>query len=222
VNHVGDPTPTDALPEVVPVFPLPSTVFFPHTVLPLHVFEPRYRSMVEDAIRGDRLIAVALAQGSDFHTIGTVGRIRGCEPLDGGRYNIRLEGLARVAFVEVPSTRPYRLVRVVPRPEPLVDEELPDIARAKLDLLATLGYLRSELGEAGSKAIVLDERLPLPVVVNIVCAGLPLDPAERQALLEQDDLMARRLVAVERMQQVLELVLRHRSEDEGVAPDPLN
>jgi len=219
---VAHASPSDALPEVLPVFPLPSTVFFPHTVLPLHVFEPRYRSMVEDALGGDRLIAVALAQGSDFHAIGTVGRIRACEPLEGGRYNIRLEGLARVAFTEVPSTRPYRLVRVEARPEPAIDEEQPDVARAKLDLLATLGYLRSELGESGSRAIVLDERLPLPVAVNIVCAGLPLEPTERQALLEQDDLMARRLVAVERMQQVLELVLRHRSEDERDAPDPLN
>ena len=106
----------DTLPEIVPVFPLPNTVFFPYTILPLHIFEPRYRAMVRDARSHDRLIAVALAAGSDFYRMGTVGRIRDIEELPEGRFNIRLEGIARVEFTEVPSDRLYRLALTDPSP----------------------------------------------------------------------------------------------------------
>jgi Lon protease-like protein len=201
------------LPDVVPLFPLPNTVFFPYTVLPLHIFEPRYRAMVRDARDQDRLIAVALSRGADFHPIGTVGRLRDVEPLADGRFNIRLEGVARVAFTEVPSDKQYRLAKLEPRPEREVAEQSPEAERVKLDLLATLGYLRSELSESGSHPIVLDEKLPLHVAVNVVCAGLPIEPLERQALLEEDDLMVRQRSAAERIQGVLEMVLRHKAVD---------
>jgi len=198
-------------PSVVPVFPLPNTVLFPYTVMPLHVFEPRYRAMVEDATEGDGMIAIALADGSEFHTIGTVGRIRDVETLPDGRFLIRLEGLLRAELTEAPSDRPYRLAHVAPRPEPDIEEGNAEVARAKLELLATLGYLRSELSEHVSQPIVLDERLPFPVAVNIVCAGLPVEPDERQALLEQSDLLERERQASNRIQSVLETVLNHKS-----------
>lgn len=204
-------TQTLACPEVVPVFPLPDTVLFPYTVLPLHVFEPRYRAMVRDARENDGMIAIALAAGNEFHTTGTVGRMRDIEALDDGRFVLRLEGLMRVCMAEVPSNRAYRLVRLEPRPEPEVEERRPEIQRAKLDLLATLGYLRCELSEAGAQPIVLDERLPLPVAVNIVCAGLPIAAEERQALLEESDLLVRQRRAAERIHSVLETVLRHKA-----------
>lgn len=205
------------LPDVVPLFPLPNTVFFPHTVLPLHIFEPRYRAMLRDADSSDRLIAVALAQGAGFHPIGTVGRLAEIEPLADGRFNIRLEGILRAALTEVPSNRLYRLARIEPRPERDVEESRPDIERAKLDLLATLGYLQSELSEPGRQTIVFDERLPLNVAVNVVCAGLPVEPAGRQALLEEDDLMQRQRRAALRVHDLLETVLRHKARTAGAA-----
>jgi Lon protease-like protein len=198
-------------PTVVPVFPLPNTVLFPYTVLPLHIFEPRYRVMVEDARENDGIIAITLADGSEFHSIGTLGRMRDIETLPDGRFLIRLDGLLRAELTEAPSDRPYRLAHVEPRPEPDVEEQDPEVERAKLALLATLGYLRSELSEHGGQPIVLDERLPLPVAVNIVCAGLPVDADERQALLEESDLVERQRRASTRMQSVLETVLRHKS-----------
>lgn len=210
-----------SLPDVVPVFPLANTVFFPHTVLPLHIFEPRYRALVRDAREGDGLIAVALAAGDEFHSIGTVGRIREVEPFADGRFDVKLEGLVRAEFTEVPSNRPYRLVRIEPRPERGIEDRRPEIERAKLDLLATLGYLRSELAEGVRNPIVLDERLPLPVAVNIVCAGLPVDAAERQALLEEDDLLARQRRVADQIHGVLEIVLRHKSRSRGDASELL-
>ncbi len=209
------------LPEVVPLFPLPNTVFFPHTVLPLHIFEPRYRAMLRDADSSDRLIAVALARGSRFHPIGTVGRLAEIEPLADGRFNIRLEGILRVALTEVPSNRLYRLARIDPRPERDVEELRADNELAKLDLLATLGYLQSELSEPGRQTIVFDERLPLNVAVNVVCAGLPVEPAARQALLEEDDLLQRQRRAALRVHDLLETVLRHKARTGGAENKPL-
>ena len=94
-----------ASPDIVPLFPLPGAVLFPDTVLPLHIFEPRYRRMVEDVRAGDGRIAIALLrQGWEegyegrpaIHDVGTVGRIRDLEPLPDGRFNLALVGLQRV------------------------------------------------------------------------------------------------------------------------------
>ena len=134
----------------VPVFPLPGVVFFPRTILPLHIFEPRYRAMVRDAVEREKLIAVALLRpgweanyegNPELHTIGTVGRIEDLEPLPDGRFNLRLVGLQRVSFGEVLESHPYRTLRISPLPEMLVNEAEPSIRAAKLDLLASHGCL---------------------------------------------------------------------------------
>ncbi len=92
------------LPKRIPIFPLPSTVLFPGLPLPLHVFEPRYRGMVEDALAGERVIGMVLLKPgweSDYEgappvfPIGCLGRIDHAEPLPDGRFNILLTGRAR-------------------------------------------------------------------------------------------------------------------------------
>src|SRR5688500_19036057 len=93
----------------VALFPLPTLVLFPHTIVPLHIFEPRYRAMVGDALLGDRLIAMALLKpgwGKDYegappvHEVVGVGRILRDERTGDGRYNILLEGIARARIEE--------------------------------------------------------------------------------------------------------------------------
>ena len=139
VNVNSEPQPS--APEtgmVLPVFPLPSTVFFPRTTLPLHIFEPRYRQMLADVQQADGLLVVAMARGEKFHDVATVGRLSSVERLADGCSNIELSGLYRVRIEEEQAETPYRQVRVQHLPESHTDgEELS--GEAKLELLASLG-----------------------------------------------------------------------------------
>jgi Lon protease-like protein len=202
---------------LVPVFPLPGVVFFPRTVLPLHVFEMRYREMVRDSAAGEGLIAVSLLlpgweksydQSPAFHPVGTVGRIEDLEPLGDGRFNLRLIGLTRVSFGEVTRVRPYRMVRVAALAESGVDEDDPRIHEAKLEILASHGCLLRELMPEEGQSVVLDERIPFESAVNGACANLPVDPRLKQALLEENDLCERHRRASSILNEVLERVLR--------------
>jgi len=206
------------LPEsgIVPVFPLPNAVLFPQTVLPLHIFEPRYRAMVRDAAAADGMIAVALlkpgfeqdyAGGPPIHTLATIGRIEQLVRLPDGRSNLNLVGLVRVELSEVPSTKPYRQARFTPRPEAPVDESDPDVRRAKLELLASQGYLMREITDDAGTSIPMLEDLPYPCAVNGSCANLPSSPEVRQELLALDDLRARHRRVSELINAVLERVL---------------
>jgi Lon protease-like protein len=108
----------------LPLFPLPETVFFPHTLLPLHIFEPRYRAMVADCLAGEkRMVVVRLLPGWEqdyygrppIHTVAGVGEVVEVERLPDGRYNILLKGFARVLIEEeLPPTEAYRVARCRP------------------------------------------------------------------------------------------------------------
>jgi Lon protease-like protein len=112
------------VPELVPVFPLPEVVLFPRQILPLHVFEPRYRAMVADALEGERTIAIALLKPeyepdyftphAPIHTLVGVGRIIASERLEEGKYNILLRGRTRAKIVDEIAGRPYRVARIEP------------------------------------------------------------------------------------------------------------
>jgi len=213
--------------RVVAVFPLPDVVFFPRTVLPLHVFEKRYRAMVKDALAADSRLAVALLQpgwqvgyeGSPaFYDVATIGRIDGLETTHDGRYHFRLVGEARVRLGEVVREKPYRLVRYEPFPERAIHEGEVDIQRAKLDLLASHGCLVRELASGEMSGVVLDDAIPFEAAVNGACAGLPAEPHVRQRLLEMDDLVERYGSAAALLDEVLQRVLHLkslRSRDEG-------
>lgn len=192
--------------RIVPVFPLPDTVFFPHTSLPLHIFEPRYREMVRDVTAGDGLIVVARTVGDGFERLATVGRVRDLQHLEDGRYNLRLEGLERVALTEIPCDTPYRQVRIESRPEAQGSDDPAVIERSKLELLATLGILLSVAKQA--VPVVLDQDLPFEVVVNKACAGLPVESGLRQELLAEDDLIGRQRLVSHHLGDVIETVAK--------------
>ena len=201
---------------IVPVFPLPNAVLFPNTVLPLHIFEPRYRRMVEDAMRGERQIAIALLrpgyeqeyEGSPaIHTIGTVGKIERLRRLPGGHFLLDLVGVGRARLREIPSDRPYRMATVDSLPEIAVDDNDPEVLRAKLDLLAAQGMVRREISGEENGHVIVDDRLSFAAAVNGACANLPVDTAIRQELLEVDDPLARQRRALDRMNEVLTKIL---------------
>lgn len=206
----------------VPVFPLPNTVFFPETVLPLHVFEPRYREMVRDAEAGDRRIAVALLKPgweSDYHgtppihSMATIGRIEDLVPLPDGRFNLRLVGLARIRLLQQIRATPYRLMSYVAAPEHL--SVGPDEARAAaLELLATQMCVARELG-TGPREMIAEQDVSLAAAVNGASSSLPIDAAIRQRLLDETDLIERNRMVASILDRILTQLIRLRSDRDG-------
>ena len=122
-----------SLPRWIPIFPLPNAVLMPMSVLPLHVFEKRYRVMTRDALAGHRLIAIALLESgceaeydtleAPIHPVVCVGRILREERLEDGRYNFLLQGLDRAKIVQENTELAYRRARLqLIHPEPLQPE----------------------------------------------------------------------------------------------------
>ena len=109
------------LPDVVPAMTLPNVTFFPRALLPLHIFEPRYREMLRDVLATRRIFAVlgldeTRTQRTDLneppHRIASVGIIRACQKSENGTSNLLLQGLWRVEVVEILTDQPYRRVRI--------------------------------------------------------------------------------------------------------------
>jgi Lon protease-like protein len=183
--------------ERLPIFPLPNAVLLPGGLMPLHVFEPRYRDMVRDALDGDRLLAIArLSPGyqDDYEGRPAVspccglGRILASEETEDGRYLIVLRGLARVAIDrELAPLRTYRQVAA----HVLVDDQStrPDaVARSHSQLIALCERLALALDRGGAqlRALVADCREPA-ACADAIAAALVIDHAERQTLLERLD-----------------------------------
>ena len=197
---------------VLPIFPLPDVTFFPHTLLPLHVFEARYRAMVMDALARDRRLCVvklrpgyeaAYAGKPAVHPVAGAGEIVSWERLATGRYNILVKGERRVRLErEIPSDTLYRLV--VARP-------LEDVSAAT-DVAASLGRIRGACGgllrALDRPADLLDTALaegqPPGAIADRIAAAVVPDAALRQELLEILD-VGRRL---ERLATALDQLLK--------------
>jgi Lon protease-like protein len=188
---------------VVPVFPLPETVFFPGALLPLHVFEPRYRAMVEDAVRGENLIAVATllpgwesfaGDAPPWHPLATVGRLVRVEELDDGRKNIVLRGLERARLEEEAGDLPYRRARATALPEPEFEEDAA-LAELKHRLLLTSAYLLQVRSNAEARGSVFAwEEMSFEGAVHTLCQNLDVPVLSKLRALEAPDARARALM----------------------------
>jgi Lon protease-like protein len=190
--------------RILPIFPLPDTVFFPGTTLMLQIFEPRYKDMVRDAVAGSGLIVVSLRAGKSFQELGTVGRIREWTPLENGDFRLQLEGMERMSLAEVAVTTSYRQVQVEARPEKTGTNDASIIHEARLELLASYGMLRSMV--RGSEPLVLRQELPFEVLVNTACASLPVDASLQQELLREDTLIGRQRLGLELFSTTIEML----------------
>ena len=184
------------LPTTIPIFPLPNVVLFPNVFLPLHVFEPRYRAMLADALAGDRIIGMTLLQPgfeADYqgrpavYPIGCAGVITHSERLPDGRSNLVLRGIEKFRIVTEDTSREYRLAHIQPLPEIASDADKQRLKQKRQRLEALL-VVAIERGGADPRfpAAIPDEDL-----VNALSQYLGLDPVERQALLERDGILAR-------------------------------
>jgi uncharacterized protein len=181
------------MPEEMPVFPLPGTVFFPRTTLPLHIFEPRYRQMIEDVLLHGRWIAVALQKSTPppedpppFHAVGGAGFLVRSTRLPDGRFHILLEGRGRVRLEEVPSARLYRMVRAVPYPETTPWLNGADGTARLREILDQASELRLLKTEGLTKNLVPRGAPRRGALLNLVATTVIAEPHERQAMLEAD------------------------------------
>ncbi len=184
---------------VVPIFPLPDVTFFPHTLMPLHVFEARYRAMVMDALERDRRLAIvrlrpgyeaAYAGKPAVHAVAGVGEIVSFERLATGRYNILVRGDARVRIEsEVPSDTLYRIARA----RRLDDVESPGAgAGALARIRASCATLLTALDRpADLLDTALAEGQPAGAIADRVAAAVLPDADLRQELLETLEVGAR-------------------------------
>ena len=195
-----------ALPLRAPLFPLAGAILFPRAQLPLHIFEPRYREMVRDAVDGDGRIAmiqpqlVETREGRDpaLYAVGCVGEIVTLEELQDGRFNIVLNGSNRFRLMsEVDLETPYRIGDL--DVGAFDDREPPPLGmtqRAEIEREAR--RLGDALGLAVDWSAV--SRLDDEMLVNAIAQVAPFDVSAKQALLEAETLADRTDLLVQLMQ----------------------
>lgn len=194
------------------IFPLQGALLFPGLHLPLHLFEPRYRALITDALARDRRIAMIQPQGpgddAPLFGIGCVGKIGEFEALDDGRFNVILEGVARFRLIrELDVATPFRQVEgeLLKEPE---NEALSSVERA--------GFEREARRFAQAQGYQVDwdsvARLDDVSLINGVSQIAPFDAAAKQALLEAPDVQTR----CELLVQLLQFFSRHDGDDNRV------
>ena len=194
------------LPLRAPLFPIAGAILFPRAQLPLHIFEPRYREMVRDAVDSDGLIAVVQPQlveveddsKQPLYPVGCVGEIVGLEELEDGRFNIVLNGSNRFRIMsEVDLETPYRNADLDVgafddrEPEPLGMTQRAEVEREARRLGDALG-----LSVDWSAVSRLDDEM----LVNAIAQVAPFDVSAKQALLESEGLDERADLLVQLMQ----------------------
>jgi len=187
------------LPEQVGVMVLPQTVFFPHHLLPLHIFEPRYRTMVKCALEGPRMFAIAMDSPKTDSLprsprVGSLGLIRSCVLQPDGTSNLVLQGIARVRLDHLVQTQPY----LIATPEPVDDPEKTSAAATVIREALHAKILEKvekfddpalpSLQEVKSFLQHLDD---LHSFVDLLSGCFIRDPLQRQKLLEEVSLTER-------------------------------
>ncbi|MBI1918715.1 MAG: LON peptidase substrate-binding domain-containing protein [Planctomycetes bacterium] len=187
------------------LFPLPNLVLFPSVIQPLHIFEPRYRQMMADALDDDRLLALVLLRPGweeDYHlrppvhAVACLGAIANEECLADGRYNLLLHGLQRVRIVEeLPAEKLYRCARVELLEDAASAAGLECALREELALRMPAWFAGHGAAQQQAEQL-LEASLPLSALCDIFSFALPLPTKAKQGLLEELDVTrrARRLL----------------------------
>jgi len=181
-----------AMPDVIPVFPLPAALLLPRAELPLNIFEPRYLAMVDHALASDRIIGMIQPDDGDHDLlpVGCAGRLTSFAESGDDRYLITLTGVARFHVTEeIDAGTAFRQCRIS------AEQFAGDFADADEDsvnretVLQTFrDYLHANSLKADWESV---ERASNEVLVNALAMMAPFGPAEKQALLEAPDLAAR-------------------------------
>jgi Lon protease-like protein len=180
------------LPREVPVMPLPGALLFPHALLPLYIFEERYREMLEHALNHHRMFSVALIKPScpewhapeDFFHVAGVGLIRACVGRSDGTSNLILQGLERVRFTGFEQEAPFPIAKI----EPLESEasssvETEALASKVLELYSKLRTKGRELPKKVDR--YLSDLNDMEMLADLMASTFINDPLRRQQVLEE-------------------------------------
>lgn len=186
------------LPEQLPVMPLPGAVLFPHALLPLYIFEPRYREMLNYALKHHRMFCVTLVKPScpdwhateDFFHRATAGLIRACVERSDGTSNLILQGLQRVRFTSFEQEKPFPVAKIDPvksRDPTTVETEA--LGAKVVELYGSLKHNRRQLPAKLDQ--YLSELRDLEMLADLMGSTFVNDPLRRQHLLEERSLNQR-------------------------------
>ena len=180
------------LPDHVPVMPLPGALLFPHALLPLYIFEPRYRDMLEHALHHHRIFSVALVKPdcaqwespSDFFHVAGVGLIRACVERDDGTSNLILQGLERVRFTSFEQKAPFPIAAIEPlESKSVTSVETEALAAKVLELYSKFKGNGRQLPEKVDR--YLSDLGDPEMLADLVASTFITDPLRRQHVLEE-------------------------------------
>ena len=187
------------LPDEVPVMPLPGAVLFPHALLPLYIFEDRYRDMLEHALQRDRMFSVTLIKPScpewhapeDFFRFATVGLIRACVGRGDGTSNLVLQGLHRVRFSSFQQETPFPIAKIdiVESPSDTATVETEALGEKVLELYRKLKRAERRLPPKVDR--YLAQLGDLEMLADLVASTFVEDPLRRQRMLEESSVNQR-------------------------------
>jgi Lon protease-like protein len=183
------------LPAAVPVMPLPGVLLFPNALLPLHIFEPRFREMLERALDDNRMLCVALIKperqqwrtSTDFFSVSTVGLIRACIGRSDGTSDLILQGIRRVKFSDFEQEAPFPIARIKPlktRAKPTVETDA--LATKVVELYTRLKSRERALPEKIDR--YLGEMSDPEMLADLIASTFVSGATRRQQLLEELDL----------------------------------
>jgi Lon protease-like protein len=183
------------LPAAVPVMPLPGVLLFPNALLPLHIFEPRFREMLARALDDNRMICIALVKperqqwrtSTDFFSVSTVGLIRACIGRSDGTSDLILQGIRRVKFSDFEQEVPFPIARIKPlktRAKPTVETDA--LAIKVVELYARLKSRKGALPEKINR--YLGEMSDPEMLADLIASTFVSGATRRQQLLEELDL----------------------------------
>ena len=187
-----------------PVFPLPETVFFPKTFLPLNIFEDRYKKMLVDSLKNEKTICISLLKpgfennyekNPEINLIGCLGRIEIKNDTPTGTYNILLSGLKKVKINEIKSKKEYRVAELEVINEIYGDENL-DLLKEKVFSAFERMSIDNDYPKIPDE---FKELIDFEMAVNFLVSYLPIDIIQKQKLLELDDISLRAKILVQFM-----------------------
>ncbi len=202
------------LPPALPVMPLPGALLFPHALLPLYIFEPRYRAMLAHSLSEHRMFCVTLIEPpraewnsvDDFHHVASAGLIRACVGREDGTSNLILQGLQRVRFTAFRQENPFPIAEIEPLESTTSQSsvETEALGAKVLDLYARFKKDGREFPEKVDR--YLADLSDPEMLADLMSATFVSDPLRRQQLLEELSLNQR-----------LRLVIRYLREETGDA-----
>jgi len=218
------------VPDEVPVMTLPNVAFFPQALLPLHIFEPRYRHMLRDVLAGNRIFAVACldpgaappdAPFEPPHRVACVGLVRACQKNDNGTSNLLLQGLCRVAIESIVGDEPYRRARVralasEPGAAPVENARL----RSELSRLIKLKFKLSPGGPDAVTDLLRSVEDP-DVFADIAAFSLCESVLVKQRLLETLDVNRRLVLLQQTLRSEIDVIVLHSKLQGGLADDQI-